>query len=271
MKHNSSRTPTILTIAGFDPYGGAGIQIDSKTIHALGAYALTATTAITAQNSQGVFAVEAVSPKMLHLQLHTLLKDIKVDAVKIGMLANARLIEVMVEVLKTYKFSNVVLDPVMVSSSGKPLLEPDAVEVMVHDLFPLCSLITPNLIETNILLGTNYQGNKEESLAMAEGLFTLGAQAVLLKGGHSCEEDAVDCLVDTEGLTCFSTPRVETTHTHGTGCILSSAIATQLAKNMSLKTSVEDAKNFLYKKLITSDTLHLTYVSPSETKKEPIF
>ena len=112
-------TPTVLTIAGFDPYGGAGIQIDSKTIHALDGYALTATTAITAQNSQGVTGVEAVSPEMLHLQLSTLLNDIKVDAVKIGMLANASLIEVVVEVLKKYELSNIVLDPVMISSSGK--------------------------------------------------------------------------------------------------------------------------------------------------------
>ena len=271
MKTISNPTPTVLTIAGFDPYGGAGIQIDSKTIHALGAYALTATTAITAQNSQGVFAVEAVSSKMLHLQLSTLLKDIKVDAVKIGMLANAALIEAIVDIIKIYQLSNIVLDPVMVSSSGKALLEADAVEVMVKDLFPLCTLITPNLMETNTLLGTAYQGKREENIAMAQGLFRLGAKAVLLKGGHSCEEEAVDCLVDASEMTCFSSKRIETTHTHGTGCILSSAIATQLAKNRGLKTSVEDAKDFLTKKLQSADILRLHYVSPSATKKEPIF
>jgi hydroxymethylpyrimidine/phosphomethylpyrimidine kinase len=271
MKDFEMHTPTVLAIAGSDPYGGAGIQIDAKTIHAMGAYALTATTAITAQNSQGVFAVEALSPEMLHLQLNTLLKDIKVDAVKIGMLANAALVEVVVDVLKKYELSTIVLDPVMISSSGKALLESDAVEMMVKELFPLCSLITPNLMETNILLGTNYLGKKEESLAMAEGHFALGANAVLLKGGHSCEEEAVDCLVDPSGMVCFASPRVETTHTHGTGCILSSAIATQLAHKRSLKASVENAKNFLYEKLQTSDILHLQYISPSAMRKEPIF
>jgi hydroxymethylpyrimidine/phosphomethylpyrimidine kinase len=264
-------TPTVLSIAGFDPYGGAGIQIDSKTIHALGGYALTVTTAITAQNSQGVTGIEAVSPEILHLQLTTLLNDIKIDAVKIGMLANAALIEVVVDVLKTYELSNVVLDPVMISSSGKALLESDAIEMMVKELFPLCRLITPNLMETNTLLRTDYQGKKEENPAMAKGLFSLAANAVLLKGGHSCEVEAVDCLVEPSGMICFSSPRVETTHTHGTGCILSSAIATQLAYHKSLKTSVQEAKNFLYEKMKTADTLHLHYVSVNETKKEPIF
>ena len=271
MKNFFNPTPAVLTIAGFDPYGGAGVQIDSKTIHALGGYALTATTAITAQNSQGVTGVEAVSPEILRLQLTTLLNDIKIDAVKIGMLANAALMEVVVDVLKTYGLSNVVLDPVMISSSGKALLESDAIDMMVKELFPLCTLITPNLMETNTLLGTDYQGKKEESLEMAEGLFALGANAVLLKGGHGCEEAAVDCLVDASGMAYFSTLRVETTHTHGTGCILSSAIATQLAHNKSLKTSVPEAKNFLYEKMQRADTLHLHYVSPSATKKESIF
>ena len=271
MKKIFNPTPTVLTIAGFDPYGGAGIQIDSKTIHALGGYALTVTTAITAQNSQGVTTAEAVSPEILRFQLTTLLNDIKIDAVKIGMLANAALIEVVVEVLKTYELSNIILDPVMVSSSGRSLLDPNAVELMVKDLFPLCTLVTPNLMESNTLLGTNYQGRKEESLEMAEKLFSLGANAVLLKGGHSCEEEALDCLVDPSGMACFSSPRVETTHTHGTGCILSSAIATHLAHKRSLKTSVENAKNFLYEKMLTADNLRLQYLLKNETKKEPIF
>ena len=271
MKKIFNPTPTVLTIAGFDPYGGAGIQIDSKTIHALGGYALTVTTAITAQNSQGVTAVEAVSPEILRFQLTTLLNDIKIDAVKIGMLENAALIEVVVEVLKTYELSNIILDPVMVSSSGRSLLDPNAVELMVNDLFPLCTLVTPNLMETNTLLGTDYQGRKEESLEMAEKLFSLAANAVLLKGGHSCEEEAIDCLFETSEMTCFSSPRVETTHTHGTGCILSSAIATHLAHKRSLKISVENAKNFLYEKMLTADNLRLQYLLKNETKKEPIF
>ncbi len=271
MKANVNYTPTVLTIAGFDPYGGAGVQIDAKTIHALGGYALCATTAVTAQNSQGVTALEPVSAKMLELQLRTLLDDVKVDAVKIGMLANASLIDVVAEVIKSYALSNIVLDPVMLSSSGKRLLETDAVEVMVKRLFPLCRLITPNLMETNALLGTNFKGEMQESIIMGKRLFKLGADAVLLKGGHGIEKEAVDCLVESSGVDYFATPRVETSHTHGTGCLLSSAIATSLARGFTLKHSVESAKHFLSEKLRVSSALKLYYVSENKTRKEPIF
>ena len=267
----AQRTPTVLTIAGFDPYGGAGIQIDSKTIHALGGYAFSVTTAITAQNSQGVTAVEAVSPEIFQRQLETLLEDVKVDAVKIGMLANAALIDVLVDLLKRHELSNIVLDPVLLSTSGKALLEKDAIAVMVQRLFPLCRLITPNLDETNMLLGTDYDGKMSQSVAMGKGLFKLGADAVLLKGGHTSEAEAVDCLVEPSGVACFSTPRVETTHTHGTGCLLSSAIATHLAQKFTLKSSIELSKQFLYEKLQASSDLQLAYHSKHVSKKEPIF
>ncbi len=271
MRDFEHHTPTVLTIAGFDPYGGAGIQIDSKTIHALGAYALTVTTAITAQNSQGVTAVEAVSPEIFKLQLETLLQDVKVDAVKIGMLANASLIDIVIDVLKRYALPNIVLDPVLLSTSGKALLEKDAIEVMVQRLFPLCRLITPNLDESNMLLGTNYDGQMNQSVVMGKGLFKLGADAVLLKGGHTSEAEAIDCLVEPSGVACFSTPRVETTHTHGTGCLLSSAIATHLAKKLTLKSSIDLSKKFLYEKLQASSDLHLQYHHQDMCKKEPIF
>ena len=264
-------TPTILTIAGFDPYGGAGIQIDTKTIHALGGYALSVTTAMTAQNSQGVTAQEAVSPDMLDLQLRTLLDDIEVDAVKIGMLANASLIEVVAEILKSHKLTNVVLDPVLASSSGKVLLEPDAVEKMIVKLFPLCRLITPNLDETNTLLGTNFQGSAKDVPLMAEGLFGMGARNILLKGGHTKEKDAVDCLVELSSITRFATPRIQTSHTHGTGCLLSSAIATYLAKGNGLAESVKRSKHFLYEKLLHASSLKLQYLSENIERKEPIF
>ena len=264
-------TPTVLTIAGFDPYGGAGIQIDTKTIHALGGYALSVTTAVTAQNSQGVTALEALSPDMLALQLRTLLDDIEVDAVKIGMLANASLIEVVADILKSYKLTNVVLDPVLVSSSGKVLLEPAAVEKMIVKLFPLCRLITPNLDETNTLLGTNFQGSAKDVPLMAEGLFGMGARNILLKGGHTKEKDAVDCLVELSSITRFATPRIQTSHTHGTGCLLSSAIATYLAKGEGLASSVKQAKNFLYEKLQHASTLQLNYKEQDIERKESIF
>ena len=264
-------TPTVLTIAGFDPYGGAGIQIDTKTIHALGGYALSATTAITAQNSQGVSGMEAVSPHMLHQQLTTLLDDIEVDAVKIGMLVNAELIEVVAEILKKYRLKNVVLDPVLVSSSGKILLAPEAVEKMVVKLFPLSRLITPNLDETNQILGSDFKGNAKEVPQMAEGLFSMGARNILLKGGHTQEKDAVDCLVEPSSITRFSTPRLDTSHTHGTGCLLSSAIATYLAKGEELASSVKQAKNFLFEKMKDASSLQLQYKDEKVTKKEPIF
>ncbi len=267
----TEHTPTVLAIGGFDPYGGAGTLIDTKTIHALGGYALSAITAITAQNSQGVAAVETVSASLLRTQLSVLLNDIRVDAVKIGMLGDASLVHVVADIIKQYELPNVVLDPVLVSSSGRRLLEPEAVEVMVHRLFPLCRLITPNLHETNTLLGTVYRGEMKDVLAMANGLFEMGANAVLLKGGHSIEEEAVDCLVDPSGMHSISTPRVGTIHTHGTGCLLSSAIATHLAQGISLKSSVEGAKNFLYDRLGHADTLSLNYREKNVPRSEAIF
>ena len=267
----TEHTPTVLAIGGFDPYGGAGTLIDTKTIHALGGYALCVVTAVTAQNSQGVTRVEAVSPQMLRAQLETLLDEIEVDAVKIGMLANASLIEVVADVLKQNRLTNIVLDPILVSSSGKRLLEEEAIEVMVVKLFPLCRLITPNLDETNALLQTDFGGSAKEIPKMAEGLFSMGARSILLKGGHTIEEDAADILVELSNMTRFATPRVTTTHTHGTGCLLSSAIATFLARGDSLTESVKQAKHFLYEKLEASSSLQLRYHTDAEERKEPIF
>ena len=264
-------TPTVLTIAGFDPYGGAGIQIDTKTIHALGGYAFSAVTAVTAQNSQGVSGVEAVSPQMLHLQLDTLLKDVKVDAVKIGMLANASLVEVVSDVIEAYGLKNVVLDPVLVSSSGRTLLEPEAVKVMVARLFPLCSLVTPNLDETNMLLHANFKGEAKEISLMAEQFLKMGAGNILMKGGHTAEEKAVDYLVGYSGITAYATPRIHTSHTHGTGCLLSSAITTRLARGETLAASVKVAKAFLFSKLKKASMLHLSYTAQNQMRKEPVF
>jgi len=267
----SEHTPTVLSIAGFDPYGGAGIVADVKTIHALGGYAFTAITANTVQNSQGVQESAAVDADYVHRQLCALFDDVHVDAVKIGMLANREIIEAVADVLKTYQAENVVLDPVLVSSSGYPLLDDEAVEQMVMKLFPLCRLVTPNLDETNRLLGSHYTGSAKEVPRMAEALFGLGARNMLLKGGHTTEEDAVDSLFELSSITRFSTPRVNTVHTHGTGCVLSSAIATQLALGESLAQSVKHAKQFLYEKLLASESLHLSYRECVSMRKEPIF
>ena len=181
-------TPTVLTIAGSDPYGGAGIQIDCKTIHALGGYAFSVPTALTAQSSQGVSAVESTSPEIFRMQLETLLDDVKVDAVKIGMLANAEIISIVAKVIDKYDLKNIVLDTVLVSSSGKMLLEPSAIDLMVKELFPRVDLITPNLPEINTLLDTSYLGKKDEITDIANAFFERGVNAVLIKGGHSLDQ-----------------------------------------------------------------------------------
>jgi hydroxymethylpyrimidine/phosphomethylpyrimidine kinase len=268
----TSYTPTVLTIAGSDNYGGAGIQIDAKTIHALGAYAFTAITALTAQNSTGVKGLLPTPVEHFRLQLHTILDDIEVDAVKIGMLANAKIIGVVAEAIKKYKLKNIVLDTVLISSSGRVLLESDAIACMIERLFPLVDLITPNLPEINSLLEGNYMGKEDEVEKVAEAFFELGANNVLIKGGHSQEKQAIDYLVEKSLIyQSFSSPRVETTHTHGTGCLLSSAIATYLAKGFSMPQSVEYAKKFLYKKLQDSVHFQLPYHHDQVSRKEPIF
>ena len=264
--------PTVLSIAGSDSYGGAGIQVDSKTIHALGGYAFTCITALTAQNSTGVKAVNSTSQEMFKEQLESILDDINVDAVKIGMLANAEIISVLVDIIDKYKLKNIILDTVLVSSSGKALLEPYAVNIMIKELFPRVDLITPNIPEVNTLLDTNYSGNEDEIEAMAKGLFVLGAKAVLIKGGHSQDnQNATDYLVEQNfKILPFTTTRLHTTHTHGTGCVLSSAVATHLAKGDILVKSVELSKAFLYKALRTAPIINFKYIEENDTRKEPL-
>jgi hydroxymethylpyrimidine/phosphomethylpyrimidine kinase len=263
-------TPTVLVIAGYDPYGGAGVLADTKTIHALGGYAMCVTTAVTAQNSQGVRYVEPLSPDAVKEQLTALLEDVRIDAVKIGMLASGAIVKTVAETLKAYKLPRVVLDTVLVSSSGKALIDEAGKRLMIESLFGLCTLVTPNLDEVNVLLNARFKGKASEITQMAEGLFALGARNVLIKGGHGIEEDAVDYLAQASGeLTRFSHPRIATTHTHGTGCVLSSAIAAGLAMGMSLQDSVKRAKRFLSERLESGEP-HLRYAVPAKTRKEPM-
>ena len=264
--------PTVLSIAGSDSYGGAGIQVDAKTIHALGGYAFTCITALTAQNSTGVKAVNPTSKEMFKEQLESILDDINVDAVKIGMLANAEIISVLVDIIDKYKLKNIILDTVLVSSSGKSLLEPDAVNIMIKELFPRADLITPNIPEVNTLLDANYSGHKDEIEAMAKGLFALGVKAVLIKGGHSQDsQNATDYFVEKSfKIVPFTTTRLHTTHTHGTGCVLSSAIATHLAKGESLVKSIALSKAFLYKSLHNASTIKFKYIAKNDSRKEPL-
>jgi len=268
----SSYTPTVLSIAGSDTYGGAGIQVDAKTIHTLGAYAFTTITALTAQNSTGVKAVSNTSKEMFKQQLESILDDVQVDAVKIGMLGNADIILEVINAIDKYKLKNIVLDTVLVSSSGKSLLDPSAIETMIKELFPRVNLITPNIPEVNMLVGMNYMGNEDEVKTMANALFGLGANTVLIKGGHSVnKEKAIDHLVQKPlDLKAYSTPRINTTHTHGTGCVLSSAIASHLALGYDLTKSVELSKIFLYKSLQSSSSLIFKYKKEENERKEPI-
>jgi hydroxymethylpyrimidine/phosphomethylpyrimidine kinase len=262
----SNYTPTILTIAGSDNYGGAGIEIDTKTIHALGGYAFSATTALTAQNSTGVKSVLATPKEMFEQLLDSILSDIEVDAVKIGMLINADIIDSVVKAINRYRLKNIVLDTVLVSSSGKNLLEPKAIDLMVEELFPVVDLITPNRLEVERIVG-----QRESIEEMAEAFFELGANSVLIKGGHSNEKEATDYLVQKPlEIDSFSTARLSTTHTHGTGCLLSSAIATYLAQKESLVNSVKLSKEFLYKNMRESHFLKLKYNKILNSRREPI-
>jgi len=266
-------TPTVLTIAGSDTFGGAGIQVDAKTIHLLGGYAFSSITAITSQNSLGVKKVYPLPLEIFKSQLETILDDIKVDAIKIGMLANKDILLVVIETIKKYKLKNIVLDTVLVSTSGKILLKEEAIELMIKELFPLVDIITPNLDEINKILNQNYLGEFDEVDAIAKEFFDLGLKSVLIKGGHFKDKDnAIDYLFekDKECIEFFS-KRINTTHTHGTGCILSSSIATYLALGFDLNKSVKEAKAFLSHQLESQSKPLFNYVKKSSLRKESIF
>ena len=220
--------PNILSIAGSDPSGGAGIQADIKAISANGGYAMAALTALTAQNTQGVQAVELLAPAFVAAQIAAVLADIRVDAVKIGMLGSAEIIASVAAMLRPLGLP-VVLDPVMVAKGGDRLLRADAVAALRHELLPLAAVLTPNLPEAADLLGQPEAQDREAMLAQARALLALGPKAVFLKGGHLPGDDAPDLFLDATRLEWLTAPRVATTRTHGTGCTLSSALATHLA------------------------------------------
>ena len=268
-----SYTPTVLTIAGSDNYAGAGIEIDSKTIHSLGAYALNSTTALTAQNSTGVKSLLPTTTKHFKAQLDSILSDIHIDALKIGMLSNIDILQATIEAIKKYDLKNIVVDTVLISSSGRRLLEVDAIEMFKKELFPLADIITPNIPEINILLNIDYDGTGSHIESISQELKSLKSKYILLKGGHSTDESsAIDYLTkDGKLIKSHSANRVNTTHTHGTGCILSSAIATYLALGYPMTDSVSMAKDFLTKKLEESDKLKIRYLQDKTNRKEPIF
>ena len=231
-----------LTVAGSDSSGGAGIQADLKTFLANGVYGMSAITALTAQNTCGVRSVLNATPEFLRDQIDAVFEDIRPDAVKIGMVSSAKLIEVIAERLENFHAANIVVDPVMVATSGSRLIDEDAVKNLQTKLFPLATVITPNIPELEVIIGEKIFSPRDMELA-AKKIFDGFGCAVLAKGGHG-QNDANDFLFDGAG-TWFHGRRIDTDNTHGTGCTLSSAIAANLAKGHGLKNSVGRAKNYL--------------------------
>ena len=234
---------TALTIAGSDCSGGAGIQADIKTMTMHGVYAMSAITALTAQNTTGVRAIQESEPEFLMQQIDAVFEDIYPDAVKIGMVSSSELIHVIVDRLNYYGAKNIVVDPVMVASAGSSLMKDNAVKTLIKELFPVATLVTPNIPEAQVLSGMNIR-NREDMVTVAKYIGDNFHCAVLLKGGHSIN-DANDLLYDQGELIWFAGRRIDNPNTHGTGCTLSSAIASNLALGFSLEESVGRAKVYI--------------------------
>jgi len=247
--------PNVLSIAGSDPSGGAGIQADLKTFSALGCYGMAAITALTAQNTQGVSGVHVPDASFIAQQIDAIFIDVRVDAVKIGMLGSPEIVKAVAQALARHKPAHIVLDPVLVATSGDSLGAPGVVEAMREHLFPLASLITPNLPEAARLAEAPLPADLAGLEDLAIRLSRQGARAVLVKGGHLSGAMAEDVLFAGGKVSRFSAPRVETRNTHGTGCTLSSAIAAHLARGMALDDAVRAAKDYLTDALRASEAL----------------
>ncbi len=233
-----------LTIAGSDSSGGAGIQADLKTFQALGVFGMSVITAVTAQNTQKVYAVQEMQPRIVKDQIRCLFEDAEIHAVKIGMVSSIALIEAIAGALGEIKSPPVVLDPVMISKSGYRLLREDAQQALVQNLFPLAEIVTPNLYEAAALIGEKIT-TIDEMKAAARGILKLGAKKVVVKGGHLGEERATDILYDGIQYREIQSIRIETKNTHGTGCTFSSAIAAYLALGKDFFDAVSQAKTYI--------------------------
>lgn len=236
--------PKVLSIAGSDPSGGAGIQADLKTFSAFGCYGMAAMTALTAQNTNGVRGIHAIPAQFLEDQLECIFEDVPPDAVKIGMVGDAQSIAALAAVLERYNARNIVLDPVMVATSGDQLIDDDAVDALKTYLMPLSAVMTPNMREAKLLGSTD-----------AQELLKLGSKAVLVKGGHGDGDECTDMLATEDGVKTFSAARVNTRNTHGTGCTLSSAIACGLARGQKLPEAVKNAKDYITNAIQHADIL----------------
>jgi hydroxymethylpyrimidine/phosphomethylpyrimidine kinase len=250
------RVSIAVTIAGSDSGGGAGIQADLKTFSALGVYGASVITALTAQNSKAVSAIHEVPADFIAAQIDAVFSDLDVAAVKIGMLGNAKAIAAVAAGLERYRARNVVLDPVMAATSGERLLRVEALEAL-RKLIARANVVTPNLPEAAALLDAPQARNEDEMLTQARKLLALGADAVLIKGGHGGGPDSVDLLVEPAGYTRFTAPRVATQNSHGTGCALSSAIAAGLAKGFLLGEAVGEAKTYVSAAIAAADRLEV--------------
>ncbi len=239
--------PRVLTIAGSDPSGGAGIQADIKTIQAFGGYAMAAITALTAQNTTGVFGVMPVPPQFVADQVRLCLEDIGADAIKTGMLFSAEIVEAVVDAITTIQSGRtiaLILDPVMVAKGGAPLLQADAVEAVKAQLIPRALLITPNIPEAELLSGMRIH-TAEDMQHAGEILLNMGAHAALIKGGHMHGDTLTDVLIAQEGALSWQSARIHSTHTHGTGCTMASAIATLVARGFALPDAISHARDYI--------------------------
>jgi len=251
---NPITLPIALTIAGSDSGGGAGIQADLKTFHAFGVFGTSAVTAITAQNTLGVSAIHPIPLDVVRAQIDAVANDLRPAAFKTGMLASAALVSTVARAIRDLRLANYVMDPVMVATSGDRLLDADAESALAQELLPLATLVTPNLHEAEILTGASVTTLEEMGTA-ARRLVEMGAGAALVKGGHLGKGEAVDLLWDGSGEATWHRVRMETPHTHGTGCTLSAAVAAGLARGLPLPESVEHAVDFVARAISTAPGL----------------
>lgn len=250
-----------VTIAGSDSGGGAGIQADLKTFSALGVYGASVITALTAQNTKGVDSIHNAPASFVEAQIQSVFSDIDVNAVKIGMLSESEIINVVSDNLIRWKQKLVVLDPVMVSTSGDRLLKAEAVNSIIKKLFPVAAIITPNLTEAAALLGEKIAKTDAEMISQGKGLLLLGAKSVLMKGGHGEGSESVDIYISQDEVIRFSAPRILTKNTHGTGCTLSSAITAGLSKGYPIKQAIDEAKIYITGALTAADELKIGHGS----------
>jgi len=247
----------VLTIAGSDSGGGAGIQADLKTFSALGVYGMSALTALTAQNTKGVQRVYGVDPSFVGEQIDSVMSDIGADTWKTGMLANAEIIRIVADRARKYNIELLVIDPVMIAKSGDPLLNPGAIKLLISELVPLAYIITPNHHEAQTLTNIKIK-NLTDAREAAEEIHNQGAQNVVIKGGHLPEiQNAIDLLYDGTNFIEFHAPRIKTKNTHGTGCTFASAIAAELAKGNEIKSAVHTAKAYLTAAIQKADELKI--------------